>query len=1470
MADPLSITLAAITLGTALKDLTELALKLHESFKKHSHNMHAAESVAADTLEIVQDLESFYVARGDVLDNLPDVRDAVARLSRDMQSVHDQCLPILQLGTSPERGLRRTLFKIEQWRSSKVESDIRNLREQANKCYRRFTRHIQLGAAVAIGELKGAVSEGFSATSRQLSTLQVSDENVLAFMGSTPAVLSTLPPGVMLSEDLVFKLYIRGHVGKLDDILKNLASKHSYAVEEPDDRHTRPFTTETSFLIRTSEAIEYARGNTVIELIRVQQDLLDVEAGGNPIQEGASALHSLAIDVARLGLHSESLILCTWTIDLYKTLSKSHRDVYAPHLALAFFNLACTSYNTDNFAQAMTMTTESLSLLKTCAPTFGTEALTAYILSQSAYIRNAIGEYPSASLQDAKDSSTISERLGADQMAVIGPPQGGSYPIFVLHLTGGDQLIYRYAYALDAQRKFLYKSEKYQEALDVGERALQVYRRLAQCYKHVDIEFMVATLCDFLWDDVFRDIIPLSSALNYAQEAVQIWEEVQGPTVAKEEHILDSLAMQTKIFVEMGRPSDALRVFQKLARRVRTMVTNQRMYIHRMQDLASRLYSNEHYAEAATATRTIVEICRQTPDSFSTSHRFLVDILLDHIMYCDYANYLSEALIYSQEALAIAGQERLKDPAFINQYLLCVQVGWVVHLSLAAGLPEQAINQCQVSLNIDSSSFGYDDSNITLGIIYRKALAFLQLGRLSLAAATITEGYDFSESTKLNLQEEESYGWLLHVSALVHRCAGKQDDALTAIKAAIAIFDSCDEHQPLCILSDVQADMGHDAEALRSAEEAVQSTEDRASSSSPSDSDDYRTSQYSFCLRLFFNGELTRARQLILEVRSFYEWHAHSRNKWFINLARALRAEGILECASDRHAEGAAARTRLNELKQRLRATFPGLADQVEVDLNYERNYPAWKRLLQKHPLTCSHWVEEEAITGQEYTITHSILPPSLHPTSSLTPGGHDSRNEAVQIWEEVQGPTVAKEEYILDSLAMQTKIIVEMGRPSDALTVFQKLARRVRTMATNQRMYIHEMQDLASRLHSKKHYAEAATASRTIVEICRQAPDSLSTSHRFLIDILLNHINHWHCDDANYLSEALIYSQEALAIAGQEHLKDTAFIDQYLICVDWAVAVSLEAGLPEQVINQCQVALNIDSSSFGYDASDTILWIIYRKALAFLQLGRLSLAAATITEGYDFSGSTKHNLRVERSYGWLLHVSALVHRCAGKQDDALTTIKAAIPIFESCASNQLLYTLSDVQADMGYDAEGLCTAEENVQLTEKYASSSSPLDRNLYRTSQYSLCLRLFFNGEFTRARQLIVEVRRFYEWHAHSRNKWFINLARTLRAEGILECAADRHAEGAAARTRLNELQQRLRATFPGLADQVDVNLNYERNYPAWKRLLDKYPLTCSHWVEEEAITGQEYTITHSILPPSLHPTSSLTPGGLDSRNI
>ncbi|KAF9567206.1 hypothetical protein CPC08DRAFT_758496 [Agrocybe pediades] len=402
--------------------------------------------------------------------------------------------------------------------------------------------------------------------------------------------------------------------------------------------------------------------------------------------------------------------------------------------------------------------------------------------------------------------------------------------------------------------------------------------------------------------------------------------------------------------------------------------------------------------------------------------------------------------------------------------------------------------------------------------------------------------------------------------------------------------------------------------------------------------------------------------------------------------------------------------------------------------------------------------------------------------------------------------------------------------------------------MATNQWMYIQKLQDLGSRLSDDDHYTEAATASRTIAEICRLSVDSLPTSQRFWIDILLDHVRN--CDYANHISEALFYSDEALAIAGQQRMKDAAFTEDYLECLSWVAYLSIEAGYPQQAINQILGALNIGPAiqrhSIGCDSE--MLYLISRKALAFLRLGELGPATATITEGCEFSKSTTLNLQEERYYGRLLHVSALVYRCAGQQDGALTAMRAAIPIFESCGWDQRLYTLSDVQADMGHDAEALRTAEEDVQSTEHYASSSSPSSNHVYTTSQYSLCLRLFFNGDFTRARQLILEVRAFYEWHAHSRNAWFIDLARALRAEGILECASSRHAEGAAARTRMNEVQQRLRATHPGLADQIDVDLNYERKYPAWKRILEKHPLTCCHWMEEDTITGQEYTITHS----------------------
>jgi len=99
MADPLSLTLAAITLATALKDVIELAQKLNDSFKQvrrteytgslllnsydvsqHALNLQEAKSLAEETLEIVQDIEKFYGRHAKTLDDDSDLRESVAYL----------------------------------------------------------------------------------------------------------------------------------------------------------------------------------------------------------------------------------------------------------------------------------------------------------------------------------------------------------------------------------------------------------------------------------------------------------------------------------------------------------------------------------------------------------------------------------------------------------------------------------------------------------------------------------------------------------------------------------------------------------------------------------------------------------------------------------------------------------------------------------------------------------------------------------------------------------------------------------------------------------------------------------------------------------------------------------------------------------------------------------------------------------------------------------------------------------------------------------------------------------------------------------------------------------------------------------------------------------------------------------------------------------------------------------------------
>jgi len=59
---------------------------------------------------------------------------------RGMKSVYEECLPILDTGPTSKNKLQKFKYTLDTWTKRKeVERQIRKLKDQANKCYRRFT-----------------------------------------------------------------------------------------------------------------------------------------------------------------------------------------------------------------------------------------------------------------------------------------------------------------------------------------------------------------------------------------------------------------------------------------------------------------------------------------------------------------------------------------------------------------------------------------------------------------------------------------------------------------------------------------------------------------------------------------------------------------------------------------------------------------------------------------------------------------------------------------------------------------------------------------------------------------------------------------------------------------------------------------------------------------------------------------------------------------------------------------------------------------------------------------------------------------------------------------------------------------------------------------------------------------------------------------------------------------------------------
>ncbi|KAF9567234.1 hypothetical protein CPC08DRAFT_719560 [Agrocybe pediades] len=612
MADPLSITLAAITLATALKDVVELAQKLNDSFEKHARNMRAAQLLAADTLEIVQDLEEFHERHREALDDAKEVRDAVVTLLGDMKSVYEKCLPITQVSKPLETKWERMKRFMRLWLDrQELEMSVHYLRDQAKKCRSRFKMRIQLGTVAAVVELKTVVKAGHMGHGRTQFGPTNSELSLRRFVRPSSSQISTLPPDVVLSEDVVYKLHIRIHVGKLDSIFKVLALRRLSPIEEPDHYHSSDIVVEDVMPPSTSEAVDHLRGETMVNIIRAQQEL-NVQSDDVSMQRGALAATRLSVDLYYLEMYEEAITLGQWAIDLYRSLtSRSNRqDAYTPHLALALSMLSKELAQLHDRGQSRTLISECLAVLKSCTPTFGVEIFTAETLSYSAYSHGLGIDHPET-LPKLQDAAARFDRLlsGENQYtldASVSPQE------HVIYIKPPEVNIGHYARALKRLCLCLCVAGRFREALDPGLKALELFRVLASRYKgdlltHTHIAHLCMSLC------LGRSILAFTpaQALTYAEEAIQYWETASKTTAKNSEDLLNCFMEKAKILMDLERFDDAFKAFQKAAGVIHSMDNYQWTQLEKLEVSSEWFYNTGNYYLAEQASKVVVDLCRQ-------------------------------------------------------------------------------------------------------------------------------------------------------------------------------------------------------------------------------------------------------------------------------------------------------------------------------------------------------------------------------------------------------------------------------------------------------------------------------------------------------------------------------------------------------------------------------------------------------------------------------------------------------------------------------------------------------------------------------------------------------------------------------------------------------------------------------------------------------------------------------------------
>ncbi|KAF9480572.1 hypothetical protein BDN70DRAFT_978724 [Pholiota conissans] len=594
--DPLSITLAVITLATALKDIIDIAQDIHDSFSKLPQNYRNAQRLATLMLKTLREIQDIYQENTAVFDRTSHLRKATDDLrdiyvlpshklpstfNREIRYAHKQCMHLIP--PISEKSLVKLKFAVYSFLTrKKVEELLSDLNEHVNRCSQQFL----------------VSSTGYNPMFKLLEVID-------------PYIPDAIPTHELS------KAYLRREIGR---VLQSLSLIMQHWVKNPPTSVEVPRLALTWLLQASLVSDTINHQDTLIIAFRTQS-LLRAHPSSLCIKEIDVALNRLSVRLKNLDMTGDAISICNIRIQLWRAIVKlQHSRTSLRRLANALAMLAIVYADGGDKDRAFYTAAESTEILQ-CLVTEENLQEQFAMQDTTLLVRNMILQAESDpsvenSLKLAVDArKTLECALGIsskDDLNISSPSSQQT-------LKGSsDDHSFTYASLLFRIARVKLNSNSLIEAKESAKSALQALNHLHTKYPNSEkitdkITGVLALLSD-------RDIRPINTSheiLDYTERNIILLRQMC--QITPQRYILrlvNSLWWRREAFVDIGKVFEAQQVYQELSNLGELAATPPHLSLKIPSEiegdyyvkLASSHYLTDHFTDAIVAARKAISL----------------------------------------------------------------------------------------------------------------------------------------------------------------------------------------------------------------------------------------------------------------------------------------------------------------------------------------------------------------------------------------------------------------------------------------------------------------------------------------------------------------------------------------------------------------------------------------------------------------------------------------------------------------------------------------------------------------------------------------------------------------------------------------------------------------------------------------------------------------------------------------------